>query len=384
MTDTPRRRRLLEALAGAGALALAGCSAGGFGNATEDGGDATGTVTGDETTPDDVEAYCAGDGPDDEDNAPLTVTVGPDGAPVFDPPTVEVAPGDTLRWEWDSDDHNVRVDDQPRDAEWRGTAGEAVDADDTAETYDSGHTDEYTFDVEGRYHYRCDEHEADGMRGEVRVDSDVRAPCQTLGEDGPARIAVGPGGTFWFKPGTDVTPRVPTGTEVTFEWESDNHNVVVDSKPPESDWVGTDGKLFNSGHTESYTFTEPGRYEYFCQPHQNVGMHGAFVVGDLEPPDAVVDVGADGGSRVEPSALEVSVGDVVEWRWRSSNHRLEVDSQPSDANWSEMHRTRRAEGYVERHRFEVPGRYEYFCRRHVDDSDTAEVVVVDDDPGESD
>lgn len=383
MTDTPRRRRLLEALAGAGAFGLAGCSAGGFGDSAGDGGDGTGPVMGDETTPEDVEAYCAGDRPADDATAPLTVTVGPDGAPVFDPPTVEIAPGDALRWEWDSDDHNVRVDDQPRDAEWHGTAGEAVDGDDTTETYDSGHTYEHTFDVEGRYHYRCDEHETDGMRGEVRVDPDVTAPCQPIGEDGQARVAVGPGGNYVFDPGSDVTPTVPVGTEVTFEWENDNHSVVVDSKPADSDWTGTDGETFDADHTESHTFTEPGRYEYFCQTHENLGMRGALVVGDLEPPDAVVGVGADDDPVIEPSSLEVSVGDVVEWRWRSSNHELEVDAQPSDANWSEMHSTLRAEGYVERHRFQVPGRYEYFCRRHVDDDGTAE-VVVDDDSAEGD
>jgi|GEM_PF-81955 plastocyanin len=376
MTDMPRRRRLLEALAGAGALGLAGCSAGGLDDLSDGGGDggASGDdpVPGEETTPDDVEAYCAGGRPGDDATAPLTVTVGPDDAPVFDPPTVEIAPGDTLRWEWDSDDHNVRVDDQPREAEWRGTAGDETD------TYDAGHTYERTFDVEGRYYYRCEEHVGEGMRGEVRVDPDVTAPCQTMGEDGTARIVVGPGGEFVFDPVTNVTSTLPVGTEVTFEWDSDNHNVVVTSKPTDSDWAGFE-TVRNQGHEATHTFTEPGRYEFHCQPHKNLGMQGAFVVSDLEPPDAVVDVGPDGNPGIEPSVLEVSVGDVVEWRWQSSNHELDVASQPSDADWRTIHRTLRAEGYVERHRFQVPGRYEYFCRRHVDEEVVGEVRVVDDD-----
>lgn len=165
MTETTRRRRLLQALGGAGALALAGCSAGGFGDSTADGSDGTGTATGERTTSADLEAYCAGEAPDDA-TAPLTVTVGPDGSPVFDPQTVELAPGQTLRWEWDSEDHNVRVEDQTDEASWSGTAGDEDD------TYDAGHTYEHTFDVPGRYEYYCRRHVDDDAVAEIRVEAD--------------------------------------------------------------------------------------------------------------------------------------------------------------------------------------------------------------------
>lgn len=44
------------------------------------------------------------------------------------------------------------------------------------------------------------------------------------------------------------------------------------------------GKIpFNSGmlpkdRSYSHTFTEPGTYDYFCVPHQNMGMKGQVVV----------------------------------------------------------------------------------------------------------
>src|ERR671915_1840880 len=35
-----------------------------------------------------------------------------------------------------------------------------------------------------------------------------------------------------------------------------------------------------SGGTFSYTFEEPGRYDYFCIPHESMGMIGSVTVSD--------------------------------------------------------------------------------------------------------
>jgi halocyanin-like protein len=92
------------------------------------------------------------------------------------------------------------------------------------------------------------------------------------------------GGPYGFGP---AAVRVDPGTEVTFEWISDTHNVVVESQPGGADWSG-DEPINNEGYTYSHTFETEGVYRYFCGPHRTMGMKGAFVVGD-------VNVGGGGG-----------------------------------------------------------------------------------------
>lgn len=70
---------------------------------------------------------------------------------------------------------------------------------------------------------------------------------------------------------------VEAGTEVTWEWGTDSHNIVVDSQPDGADWPGHEG-IENTGYTYSYTFDVPGTYEYHCQPHVNQGMEGTVIV----------------------------------------------------------------------------------------------------------
>jgi len=104
-------------------------------------------------------------------------------------------------------------------------------------------------------------------------------------------ITVGPGGDFVFDPASvEILP----GTQVVWEWESDNHNVEPESQPDSANWEG-ETEIFNTGHTYSHTFTVEGEYAYFCRPHLAAGMEGTVTVtedagsggggGSYEPPD---------------------------------------------------------------------------------------------------
>lgn len=93
------------------------------------------------------------------------VIVGPNSKYVYEPETMTVDVGETVTWTWDSNNHNVVVDEQPADADWEGTDGGA------SETYDEGYAYEYTFDVPGTYSYYCSPHEGMGMIAEVVVES---------------------------------------------------------------------------------------------------------------------------------------------------------------------------------------------------------------------
>lgn len=70
---------------------------------------------------------------------------------------------------------------------------------------------------------------------------------------------------------------VDVGTEVTWEWGTDSHNITVESQPDDADWPGHED-IENTGFTYSYTFDVPGTYEYFCQPHVNQGMEATLIV----------------------------------------------------------------------------------------------------------
>lgn len=116
------------------------------------------------------------------DGETVAVAVGPGGDLVFNPETLEIPPGTTVRFVWESDLHNVVVEEQPADADWSGTAGGP------GETYDTGHEHAHTFDVEGTYEYYCAPHRASGMTGSVVVSADATAPPADAAEaaDGAA------------------------------------------------------------------------------------------------------------------------------------------------------------------------------------------------------
>ncbi|MFB6268308.1 MAG: plastocyanin/azurin family copper-binding protein, partial [Halobacterium sp.] len=90
----------------------------------------------------------------------VVVEVGPNGRNVFEPETVHVKPGTTVRWVWQSEGHNVHATDVPEGAEW----------DVQTEITGPPHEYSYTFDgPQGTYHYVCDPHVSVGMEGDVVV-----------------------------------------------------------------------------------------------------------------------------------------------------------------------------------------------------------------------
>ena len=102
-----------------------------------------------------------------------TVTVGPGNDFVFTPGTDEplyVAPGTTVEFVWESDNHNIVVGEQPEGANWEGTKGGPSD------TYNTGHTYAYTFEKKGEYHYWCEPHKPSGMVADIVVNDSGQAP----------------------------------------------------------------------------------------------------------------------------------------------------------------------------------------------------------------
>jgi plastocyanin len=130
-------------------------------------GGAAAQTDGEETTTDE-----GGEAPKKE------VIVGPGGELVFDPDELEITPGTTVEWVWDSDNHNIVVDEQPEGAGWEGTDGGP------ATTYDTGHSTEFTFETEGTYEYACEPHRSAGMLGTVVVTQNAGAEGGAAGLPG--------------------------------------------------------------------------------------------------------------------------------------------------------------------------------------------------------
>jgi plastocyanin len=118
---------------------------------------------------------------------------------------------------------------------------------------------------------------------------------------GPTKeVVVGPGGSLVYDP---ESLTIANGTTVNFVWDSDNHNIVVDSQPEGANWEGTSGgssKTYDTGHEYSHTFTTNGEYAYFCQPHVGAGMEATITV-----QDSVSAGGGGGGKEQDPEHMGV-------------------------------------------------------------------------------
>lgn len=94
------------------------------------------------------------------------------------------------------------------------------------------------------------------------------------GGGGEEEVIVGPEGEFVFEP---ERLTIPPGTTVTFTWESDTHNIAVESQPDDANWEGHED-IEDEGFEHEHTFEVVGEYDYVCEPHEAQGMVGTIVV----------------------------------------------------------------------------------------------------------
>ena len=102
-------------------------------------------------------------------------------------------------------------------------------------------------------------------------------------------VAMGPNRTNSFDP--EIVYVEPGGT-VTWTNESSNHSATAyhpdDDEPrrvPAEAESWDTGVIRKTGRTASHTFETPGVYDYFCIPHEGLGMVATVVVGDPDPDD---------------------------------------------------------------------------------------------------
>jgi halocyanin-like protein len=217
------------------------------------------------------------------------------------------------------------------------------------------------------------------------------------------------GGPWGFGP---AAARIDPGTEVTFEWVSNAHNVLPEEIPDDSGWEGYEN-IENEGFTYSFTFETEGIFKYFCQPHRSQGMKAAIVVGDADvgegggsggagPPDwpgyvddanvdtyedlrgqdsVTVTVGA-GSSQLafDPTKVWIDPGTTVTWEWVGNlDHNVLPNSQPDGSDWS-GHEPLEGGGFTYEFTFETGGVYTYFCTPHEAAGMKGAIAVGDDVP----
>ena len=93
---------------------------------------------------------------------------------------------------------------------------------------------------------------------------------------------------------------VDEGTEVTWEWtgEGGAHNVVANAG---GDFRSGD-PVDEAGTTFTHAFESGGMAEYYCSPHEDLGMKGAVAVGSGVETEST---GGEGGGEVDPEEMGV-------------------------------------------------------------------------------
>jgi halocyanin-like protein len=94
---------------------------------------------------------------------------------------------------------------------------------------------------------------------------------------------------------------IDEGTDVTWEWtgEGGGHNVVAESG---ADFRSGD-PVQEAGNTFSHTFESSGMVNYYCNPHEGLGMKGAVAVGEDVETETIG--GGGGGTPVDPEHMGV-------------------------------------------------------------------------------
>lgn len=189
-------------------------------------------------------------------------------------PTLELEAGKTYEFYWENGDgapHNVVIEDADGNAL---VESEFVSS--------QGETQTVTFTAEaGMTTYYCAAHPS-SMRGDVSVAGGSTATATPSGEGEVHEVMMGStdDGDYYFDPiGLHVEP----GDTIRWTIENGSHNVVsYDDRIPE----GADSfesEILSEGSVEM-TFSTEGTYDYYCSPHQSLGMVGRFVVGEAGGP----------------------------------------------------------------------------------------------------
>ncbi|WP_336022824.1 plastocyanin/azurin family copper-binding protein [Halobellus salinisoli] len=115
----------------------------------------------------------------------------------------------------------------------------------------------------------------------------------------------------WVNTGGTVTWRLESGTHTTTAYHADND---TPERIPNGVKSWDSGTLSEGGNTFEQTFEVEGVYDYYCSPHESMGMLGAVVVGNpdtdgepglAEPQEELPEAAREKISELNEMALEL-------------------------------------------------------------------------------
>ena len=227
--------------------------------------------------------------------APIQIVRMNDDEPMYRPSSTRVSAGQTVEWQNDGQVSHSVTDDPVR----ANNAGDAllplgVTPFNSGNVMPGGRF-RHTFNKPGRYRYFCLTHEGDRMIGEVIVEPPA-APQEQIAKSNRQTLPSksGPAAPLRVVKMHDDEPMYrPSLIQIvsgqTIEWENDGQVSHSVSDDPARAWDEIDAlrppgvRPFNSGSILPggrfrHTFTEPGRYRYFCPTHEVDRMVGEVIV----------------------------------------------------------------------------------------------------------
>ena len=145
----------------------------------------------------------------------------------------------------------------------------------------------------------------------------------TAGEVHEVSMVSSDDGEYYFDPiGLHVQP----GDTIRWTIESGSHNVVAyDERIPEGA-EAFETEIISEGSHE-LTFSTEGTYDYYCMPHQSLGMVGRFVVG--EPGGPAEGSSPEHGELPDSSAI-VEQGSIAYADFAGSQETATPESTPTE------------------------------------------------------
>ena len=193
----------------------------------------------------------------------VDVTVGPNGLLTFSPATITINVGDTVRWTWASDGHDVAsgMDCQPDNKFCDNNNTNCA----SAPILNMGDTYSHTFNTPGVYSYICLPH-CPGMKGTITVQSATTSPASL--QFSAASYSVNEGDPTGNPAATiTVTRTGDTSTAVSVDFATSDGTASQKNK-----YTTTTGTLtFASGET-SKTFSIPIIDEAYVEGNQTVNL----------------------------------------------------------------------------------------------------------------
>ena len=118
---------------------------------------------------------------------------------------------------------------------------------------------------------------------------------------------------IWVEPGTTIRFVLKGGVHDSQAYHPDNSTELMRFPAAEKPW--NSGLLTETGDSFEVTLTEEGVYDYFCAPHEAVGMVGRIVVGDPDaaPAPPLDELPHELAQNVLPSVEDIVEQGVVDW-----------------------------------------------------------------------